>query len=71
MRCTMYPINDKFQSLSENVIFYKEIHMSFFQLDHEIVTNLYLTKVTALRHSKKSSSFDISKYMFQDLRLVP
>ena len=52
MRRTMYPINDKFQPLSENVIFYKEIHMSFFQLDHEIVTNLYLTKVTALRHSK-------------------
>jgi len=41
----------KFPSLFESVVL--ESLESFFQLDHQVDISLYLTEVTALRHSKK------------------
>jgi hypothetical protein len=48
------PIRDKFPSPFENVV--SGSLESFFQLDHQVDINLYLTEATALCHSRKLAS---------------
>jgi hypothetical protein len=50
--CPLYnPIRDKFPSLFENVVLGSL--KSFFELDHQVDISLYLTKATALCHSRE------------------
>ena len=55
------PIGDKFPSLFENVGILK----SFFQLDHQVDSRLYLNEATTLCHSKKIRWFVIIMMYFQ------
>ena len=47
----IHPIKDKCPSLFKNVILGSL--KSFFNLDHQVDINLYLTEATSLRHSKE------------------
>ena len=51
-------IRDKFQSLFEKVVI--GCLKSFFQLDHQVEINLYLTEAIALCHSKQLANLTSS-----------
>jgi hypothetical protein len=58
-------VRDKFPSLFENVVL--ENLKSFLQLNHQVDINLYLTKATALRHSRDLVDFKPSWCTFSPI----
>ena len=54
----VHPIKDKLPSLFENVVLGSL--KSFFQLDFQVDISLYLTKATALHHSRELDGLKLS-----------
>ena len=68
LECPLYnSIRDKFQSLVEKVVLGSL--KSFFQLDHEVAINLYLTEVTTLYHFRELGGLTPSRCTFSPISL--